>query len=222
MILNFIFQHLHTVLLAIFLKYWNLIFLIIWIAFLIIVAIRFFKPVLVRNISYSRLVFVAFFLNIFYGIFMTLGQYYVWATSDDFKINYFLNLPLSKNTPIFEWLRPLFENNLGYFLYYVWGRFWLYIILLLVLSIVFYFLIKLWKSWRGGFSDEGPKLILILMLISGWPGIILFIPLGFICSMFYSVFANIKGGNKVVLIEPVFIFTCLIALIFGKVLITFL
>ena len=43
MILNFIFSHLNAIILA------------IWIIFLAIVAIRFFKPVGVKNISYTKL-----------------------------------------------------------------------------------------------------------------------------------------------------------------------
>ena len=57
MILNFIFSNLNVIVLG------------VWIIFWAIVAIRFFYPTWVKNISYIKLIGIAFLLNIFYGIF---------------------------------------------------------------------------------------------------------------------------------------------------------
>ncbi len=207
MILNFIFSNLNVIVLA------------IWIIFWIIVAIRYFCPAWVKNISFSKLAIIAFSLRIIYGIFITWGQYYVW-NSNSFTQT-LLNSPLAKGVPTYDFIRPLFENNLGYFSYYVLGRFWLYIFTLFIVSILFYFLSKIWWSYRGGFSKDGPLLILILMLISGWPGVLVFIPLSLIFSIIYLVFSYFRG-KKEVKIEPAFILASLVALIFNNVILDFL
>ncbi len=208
MILNFIFFHLNAIVLA------------IWVFFLIIVANRFFIKSWVKNISLKKLAVIAVVLNITYGAFITWAQYYVWATGSAFSKS-FINSPLPKEVPlssVLEWTRSLFENKLGYFSYYVLGRFWLYIFILFAISFILYFLLKIWKKYRGGFRDDGPLLILILMLISGWPGILVFIPLGFIGSVLYLII-SILMGRRVVEIEPVFIFVALIALVYGRLII---
>ncbi|MEI6580674.1 MAG: hypothetical protein WCO07_00710 [bacterium] len=209
--LNFIFSNLNTIV------------LVIWILFLIIVAIRFFRPAWVRNISFLKLIIVSFVINLLYGAFVTWGQYYVWATVGDFT-RVFVNSPLPKQVPmpqLLEWTRPFFENNFGYFLYYVLGRVWLYVFISFLVSVILYFLFKIWKSYRGNFTEYGPELILILMLIVGWPGVIIFIPLGFLFSIILSFVYYLKG-KKVTEIEPAFIVAALFTLIFGKIILNFL
>lgn len=203
MILNFIFSYLNAIVLA------------IWIVFLIIVAIRFFRPAWVKSISYWKFILIAIGLNIFYGLFVTWGQYYVWANGG-IVTQTLLNSPLPKQVSFFEWARPLFENHLGYFLFYIWGRFWLYIFISFLISGILYFLFRVWKSYRGSFTEQGPELLLVLMLISGYPGILILIPLGFIFSILLFGFYYFKG-DKVVNIEPAFIVATLFALFFPYV-----
>ncbi|MEI8269893.1 MAG: hypothetical protein WCG45_00840 [bacterium] len=205
MILNFIFSNLNTITLG------------IWIIFSLIIMVRFFRPAWVKNISYKKLLIYVIALKIVQFLFITWGQYYVWSSSTDFTRT-LLDLPLSKEVPmpfLMEWLRPImFENNLGYFLYYVWGRFWLYVFILFLLSLVVYILLRIWRDFRGGFSKDGPLLILILSLISGWPGVLVFIPLGFILAVLHLAIAYIRG-KKNTEIELVFLFACFVALVFG-------
>ena len=199
--LIFVFSNLNTIILG------------IWVIFWIIVAVRFFRPTWVKNISYFKLALISFLLNIFYGFFVTWGQYYVWSHGN-LVTKTLLNSPLAKEVPIYNFLRPLFQNHLGYFSFYVLGRFWLNILILFTVSIVFYFLLKIWRHYRGGFSENGPLLILILMLISGWPGMIVFVSLGFIFSTVLAIIYYFRGKN-IVEIEPVFILASLVALIFS-------
>ena len=205
--LNFIFSNL------------NAIILVIWIFFWFFVAIRFFYPSWVKNISYTKFVVLGFLLNIVYGLFITWGQYYVWLHSSNFT-RLLVNSPLSKEVPMYNFIRPLFENNLGYFLYYALGRFWFYIFILFIVSLVFYFFIRFWKSYRGNFSENSSELFLVLMLISGWPGIVIFIPLGFIVSIIISI-VYYFFDKRTFKIEPVFIFVSLFALIFSKIILGF-
>ena len=203
MILNFIFSNANVIMLG------------IWVLFLLIVAIRFLRPGWVKNISYQKLVLIDIFFNIFYGAFLTWGQYYVWANTTDSRASYLINSPLSKDTPILGWLRPLFENHLGYFMHYAWTHFWLNIFISLVVSGALYILFKVWRSYRGNFLPEGPEILLILMLACGWPGLIILIPLGFLVS-FVGFFIYELKGKKLLYVEPMFIIATFLTIIFEK------
>jgi hypothetical protein len=209
--LNFIFSNLNAIVLG------------IWVLFLIVVAVRFFRPTWVKNISFPRLILIAVGMNIFYGLFVTWGQYHVWATASDFT-RVFINSPLSPKVPFpvyLNWFRPLFAHHFGYFLFYILGRVWLNILFLFLVSGALYSLFRVWNFYRGGFLEQGPELLLILMLISGMPGLFVSIFLGFIFSIFLFGFSYFKG-NKIVNIEPAFIFATLFALLFTNIIFKFI
>lgn len=223
--LNFIFSNLNVIVLG------------IWILFLLIVAVRFFRPVWLnsrisflskivqslKDISYKKLIIAVISLNIIYSIFVTWGQYHIWATAADFT-KMFVNLPLPKEVPMpifLEWTRPLFAHSFGFFLYYILGRVWLNTLVLFLTSIALYFILKAWKSFRGNFLENGPELFFILMLIVGWPGVVIFIPIGFIVSLLFFSFYFFKGQNSVE-IEPAFIVASFIVLVFGKIIFSLL
>lgn len=204
--LIFIFSHLNAIALS------------IWVTFLIIVTIRFFRPGWVKNVSYWKLILIAALLNILYGLFVTWGQYYVWSNGSDLTRS-LLNLPLPKEVPFpfyLTWTRLFFEHQLGYFSYYVLGRFWLNILISFLISGVLYFIFKIWKSRRGNFTEHGPEILLLLMLISGYPGILVLIPLGFIFAVLWAGFYYFKG-NQAVNIEPAFILAAFFALLFSRI-----
>ena len=215
MTLYFIFNHLNAIVLA------------IRVVFLCVVAIAFYRPVwavrTLGNISFSKLALIAIGLNLFYGLFVTWGQYYVWATSGDFTRT-LLSLPLSKEAPLpflLEWTRTFFEHHLGYFSYYVLGRTWLNILILFLISGALYFIFRVWKFYRAGFLEQGPEILLVLMLISGFPGVLVLIPLGFIFSILLFIFSYFKG-DKIVNIEPVFILAAFFALLFTRTILSML
>ena len=203
MILNFVFSH------------FNQIMLVVWTLFLFILAIRFWKPSWVKNISYTKLILIAVAIDVFHGLFLTLVKYYGWSRPNDKTLSYCINSPLSKNTPIFEWLRPLFENHLGYFLHYVWTNYWMSIFISLFVSGLLYFLFKMWRTYRGNFLPEGPEILFILMLIAGWPGIVVLIPLGFLVSVIGFFIYQLKG-KALVYVEPMFIIATFLTIIFEK------
>lgn len=203
MILNFIFSNL------------NVIVLIIWLLFLIVVSIRFFKPTWVRsnnkilskiftelkNLSYLKLILIAIGLNVFYGLFVTCGQYYVWSVSD--PSGTYIQLP--------------------YFMHYVWINYWMNISILFLTSGILYSFFKIWKFYRGGFLDNGPELLLILMLISHWPGIITMVSLGFIFAVMLSIFKLFYFKEKrIINIESAFILATFIVLPFGNLIVSYL
>ena len=205
------------------LSYLNVIVLALWILFLLVVAIRYFHPKWVKNISYTNLIIIAFGLNIFYGLFLTFSQYYVWSIASDFTRS-LLNSPLSDTIPfsnLLGWVHSfLLNSNHGYFYFYAWGRFWINILILFILSGGLYSIFRLFKYYRGGFGHSGPELLFLLMLISGYPGILVFIPLGFIFAILLVIYSIIRK-HKDSIIEPAFIISALFSLLFTHTILNF-
>lgn len=125
-----------------------------------------------------------------YTVFLTFTQYKVWIDGNELT-KVFTIAPVGSEVPFpgaLEFVRPLFERPGGYFAFYVFGRFWLKVIILFLVSFVFYFFLKLLHKYRERFFKEGEiELGLLCALLSGWPGVVLFIPL----SLFYTVFLGI-------------------------------
>lgn len=205
MLLNFIFAHLDAFALG------------MWVIFFCVVLIRFLRPFWVKNISYKWLILGAVALHIFYAIFVTWGQYYVWAIGSDFT-RALLASPLSTEAPlpnIFEWARAYLDGSLGYFTYYAFGRFFFKIILLFGVAGLFYAVFKLWNNYRKSLGEHGPELILILLLIAGWPGVFILIPLGLsIAALSFGVLYGTAGRR--VHIEPSFLIATPLALLFAR------
>lgn len=192
--------------------------LLIWIVLLIIIGLKYFRPIWLNNTSYRKLFFVTIGIHILYGLFVTWGQYYVWLNGSEMT-RILLSLPLPSETPfpdIFNWIRPLFDNNYGYFLYYILGRFWLKILISFALSGLLYLIFRIWEKYRGGFQENGPIIILVLMLISGYPNILINVALGFVFSFVYLTISRFRGVKNAS-IEPVFIFSTLISLLFTNI-----
>ena len=200
----------------------NIVFVVAWIAATILLAVRFMRPNLVKNISYGWILFAVIMVHVLYGVFVTWGQYHLWATTTDPRVTYFLSAPLAHEAPlpsVLEWSRSFFEKPLGYFWYYSFGRIWLNIIMLFIVSLFFYTIFKLWSIYRGGFIVDGPEIILTTLLIAGYPGVLVLVPLSFILAFAYfgvSYLKNRELGIQPMYIEPSFIVVAPIALIFGS------
>jgi len=195
----------------------NFIAFIVWIIFSFIVLARFIHPNLVKNISYSILLAVAFFLHIFYGAFETFAQYFVWATGSA-EMQIFLSTPLPPEAPLpamLQWARIYFDHPFGYFSYYVLGRFWINILILFLVAGFLYVILKVWNFYRGRFIPKGPEIMLISFLISGWPGLLVLLPVGLIFWVVFFIYSYIHGRYRV-LIEPAFLFATPVALIFSN------
>lgn len=203
MVLDFIFVHLNTISLG------------VWMVFFCIVLVRFIRPHWLKNISYGWLIAGGVALHIFYTIFVTWGQYHIWATSSDFT-RALLSAPLPVEVPlpvIFEWARPYFSHSLGYFAHYVFGRFFLNTIMLFIVTGIFYFIFKLWCKYRRNFRASDPEILCVLMLIVGWPGVSVFIPFGFAVAIFFSAGMLIFFKKNQISLAPAFLFTTPIMLV---------
>ncbi|MBI5077801.1 MAG: hypothetical protein HZB11_00300 [Candidatus Yonathbacteria bacterium] len=193
----------------------------------ILVAMRFLRPLSVKNISYWWFVGIAVALYLFYGAFVTWGQYYVWANGNELT-KVFISAPLPQEAPlpvILEWSRSSFEQPLGYFTYYVFGRIWLNITILFIVSLLFYSILKLWSFYKGGFLPNGLEMILALLLVVGYPGVLILIPLGFILAIIWFGVIYFKNRTTVqppMYIEPAFLIATPIALFFAKTFLNYL
>ncbi len=212
MILGFIFAHLNAIALS------------MWVVFFCIVLVRFLRPDWVKNISYKWLVLSAVVLHIMYAMFVTWGQYHIWATSSDFT-RALLAAPLPTEAPIpaiLEFLRPYLSGSFGYFFYYAFGRFFLSMVMLFAVTGAFYTAIKFWHNKRNNFGEQGPELLCVLMLIAGWPGIIVLGPLGFAVAILFSVGALVFLKKTQTSLLPAFLLVTPIALIASKPILDFL
>jgi len=117
----------------------------------------------------------------------TLGQYLTW--SKDGLSEHLLHTPLSSKIPtIFNHIGIFTKNNLGYFLYYSFSRFWLNILIALVFAIIFYALLKGLKKYKDGFFEGGElELGLLCAFLAGWPNVVLFIPGTFVFIILLSI-----------------------------------
>ena len=229
----------------------NIFALAVWMILFVIVVVRFVRPQWVKNISFPVLIALTVFLHILYGAFVTWGQYHVWATSSGFTKT-FIYAPLPKEVPlpgILSGLRHSLERPLGYFAYYILGRVWLYIFISFALAGFFYVIFKIWSFYRGGFSIHGPEMLLVLMLIVGYPSLLVLVLLGFtfvlasfaVCyGIRFFVEVNKEKPRTIatflpavrnavslttcspIYLEPAFFVAGFVALLFGKIIFMFL
>lgn len=209
MILNFIFANLNTIALG------------MWAVFFCFVLMRFIRPLWVKNVSYKWLILSAIGLHLFYVMFITWGQYHVWVVGSDFT-RVLLTSPLPAEAPlpgILEWTRAYFDQPLGYFAYYAFGRFFLNIFILFSVTALLYVVFKIWERHRGGFGEHGPEILFVLLLISGWPGMVVLIPFGFILALTSFVLPLVSTRSPLSL-EQAFLIVTPLTLLFARPLLT--
>ncbi len=212
MILSFILAHLNVITLG------------MWGIFFGIILVRFMRPLWVKNISYQWLIFSAVAIHLLCVFFVVGGQYYIWATSSDLT-RALLSAPLPAEAPlpaILEWMRPYFSHSLGYFFYYVFGRFFLNIIILFVVTGFFYAVLKFLFFSQKNYGTNDPEILCILMLVVGWPGIAVLIPLGFVLAIFFSIIALVFLKENQTSLTPAFLVATPITIIGAKTILNLL
>ncbi|MDO8572279.1 MAG: hypothetical protein Q7S11_00745 [bacterium] len=130
--------------------------------------------------------FLTIVFMIGYSLLLTFGQHAVWQNGTELT-KFLVTAPVSTAVPFpsaIEFTRPFFNHSGGYFMFYVLGRFWLRVGILLLVSFAFYAFLRLLRNYRGHFFAEGEmELGLLCALLSGWPGVLVFIP----GALFYTV-----------------------------------
>ncbi len=156
-------------------------------------AVKYFKRLAVVTASF-------YFL---YASMETLAQYYVWSRDSFSKL----------------FLPPY--QDLSYFVFYSFGRFWLNAMLAALAALVFYFFLRMLSRHRGGLFKEGEKeLGFIMALVSGWPGIVLFIPLVFVITVILAIVRLVIFKLRTTTLGLPFIISAATVLLWGSELIT--
>jgi hypothetical protein len=130
-------------------------------------------------------VMVGFHLGL--ALIKSILQYLVWNQGGMMKIA--LNLPLEKmKLGWFENL-PIFTNySHGYFSYYIWNHFWKEAVLSVVAAALGYFIFRVLQKYKKNiFLERESEFGFLIMLIVGWPQILMFIPLVLLVAVIFSV-----------------------------------
>lgn len=140
---------------------------------------------------------------VFYASIKTFAQYYVWSHNSLSKL----------------FLPPY--QGLSYFLFYSFGRFWLNAILAVGAAFVFYLFLKTLSRYRQGLFKDGEKEIgLISALLSGWPGVIVFIPLVFIITAVLAIIRLTVFKLRTTTLGLPFLLSAAIILLWGSELVS--
>ncbi len=118
----------------------------------------------------------------------TASQYWLWSNNPATQV--FLYSPVDRSVPIQflgNWF-GLFTHSWGYFVWYAFGRFWLNALLSIAMAYLLYGFLKLLQHHKARFFDTGEvELGLLMALIVGWPGFIVFVPLVFVLVVVISL-----------------------------------
>jgi hypothetical protein len=153
-----------------------------------------------------------------YALLLTLMQYYVWNGSGFTRL--LLNMPLEQGKAFFpefwNYSINIFGRQSGYFLYYSFMHFWLSSIIAIALSGIFYSLFKMWKSRRPWvMSEDELALSFLSVLLVGWPGFVIFLPLSVLLTMAQSAAGRIIFKKERTQFGYPMIFAILIVLVLG-------
>ena len=130
---------------------------------------------------------VSIVFAVLYAGFLTWGQHYVW--SGDSVSKSFLTIPLhSVPVPLVEAFPSVFQASSGYFIFYSLQRFWFPAVLNILVAVVFFWFLKILKSYNGRFFEEGEtELGFLLSLLVGWPVFLVFLPLALLSVVLVSI-----------------------------------
>ena len=175
------------------------------------------------NLTWKKLIVGTVSFQFFYAGLITWAQYYIWSKNG--FTNILLNSPVDKEAlgPILNFFFPLFDHRHGYFAFYVFGRFWLEVLIIWGLATLFYCLLRLSSRHRMEFFEPGEiELGLLVALIAGWPNFVIFIPLMLGLTLLFSMYRLLVLKQTATTLAWPLILAGALTLIFGgKLLILF-
>ena len=178
--------------------------------------------------TYKFLIWLVLGFKVLYASIETFTQYYVWSSGKFTKLlldQNIISLDIVKDS--FGKMAWVFNNRFGYFLFYSWGRFWLEIVVTLIVAMAFYLFFIFLKRHKERFFEEGEvELGFLLSLLVGWPNFIVFLPLVFVSTVIVSIVkiavfsargGSAYGGNEMyTTLGAPFLLAALIVLLFGR------
>lgn len=177
------------------------------------------------KLSYKSLIWITIGFKIIYAGLATLSQYYVWSS------NAFTKLLLNQNIIDFNAIKDvfgrstawIFDNRLGYFLFYSWGRFWMVVAVSLVVALAFYLFLIFLKKQKERFFEEGEtELGFLLALLVGWPNFIVFIPIVFLSVVLVSAFRMVFVKEMYTTLGRPFLLAAFLVILSGNYIINWL
>ncbi len=142
--------------------------------------------------SYRLLAWISIGFHLVYAVVSTVGQYVIWKAS--VFTSSFLESPVGDlvASPIAKWFPSLFKGSLGYFFFYSWGHFWVIALLSVLSAILFRLYLRMLEKRNGRFFHSGEVALgFLCVLVLGWPRVILFIPVFFLCVLLFSLFRTL-------------------------------
>lgn len=177
-------------------------------------------PKLRSAVSITILVRITVAFRVGFALFLTYGQYYAWSQNAFTKT--LLHIPMNPvEMPfwivrLFPWV---FNTDIGYLLFYSWGRFWLDTILVVGVAALFFWFLRALERRNGRLFEAGePELGFLMALLVGWPGVIAFIPLIFVSVVIVSVFRRLVMKQELTTLGWPFLVAALVTFVLGNTL----
>lgn len=150
------------------------------------------------KLKIHKLIILAIFFNVFSASAKTAIQYNAWLGND-----------LSR-----FFLPP--HQSIAYFVSYSFKHFWLWFLILLAISFIFYLFLKLLGKRKSRFFIEGEaELGFLTALISGWPNFAIFLPLVFVSTIIISLYRRLVLKEFYTTLGYPFLLAAILVLIFG-------
>lgn len=195
-----------------FLEFWGGGFLVLYI---LLITLKFLRP----NLSLPRFPWLHLGYissQIFYGLFLSFGQYVHWAANQFTKPMTVLPLPSDVPLPGLFWLfAPILRLRHGYFIDYMLSRYWLSFLWGLIVVLILYLFLRIVRRLQPHLlSALDLNLFVAGGLILGWPNILLFIVAVLAIFMLYVLWVTVRGWGRAPL-YPAIILGFLLIFFFG-------
>ena len=94
------------------------------------------------------------------------------------------------------------------------------IALLIIVGLFLLFLVVRARTHPINFREGDISMIVLAMLIAGWPGVIVLLPIGFVCAVLLSLVARVVYGVERTPLPPAFLLAAPFALLFAQPILT--
>ena len=160
-------------------------------------------------------IYAVFGFKIMYATFLTLAQYFVWENNGVTRA--LLKLPVEEKALMsFGFLSKFFNQDGGYYYFYVFARYWLVIIISFAVAYLFYLLLKSLKKYKERFFIGGePEIGFALAFLVGWPDFVIFLPAIFFLIIPISIFRMLVFKEKLTTLGWPFIISAILAVVLG-------
>jgi hypothetical protein len=149
--------------------------------------------------GYPLMVAITISFRVFYAVFLSVSQYYIWLQDEFTKL----------------FLPP--HYSISYFFTYVWGRFWINPLIVISISALFWLFLKALKKHNERFFSEGDvELGFLSALLVGWPGFAVFLPLIFIIALVVSIICLFFFKEKFTALGLPFLIAVLVVFVWGS------